>query len=107
MGGSGVLHTAESLKGHTLTKVLERSAVAVHNLYKGRAFFELYKETSVTLESGKGRAGAVPCSGYVESRLESNWGRSSVNFPAGAVGTPDDGIRRTIEDSPAKFDIQL
>tara|TARA_R110002003_G_scaffold722_7_gene21367 strand:- start:15447 stop:15683 length:237 start_codon:yes stop_codon:yes gene_type:complete len=47
MGGAGVIDTAKSLKGSTITKMLGKKGVAGHNIYKGWAFFTAYKETGV------------------------------------------------------------
>lgn len=91
MGGSGVIDTAKSLQGSTITKTFGKKGMAGHNIYKGWAFFTAYKETGVQLRSGNGKAGAVPFSGYMEARVKADWGRYNVNFPGGATFSPHVG----------------
>jgi chitinase len=91
MGGSGIIDTAKSLKGSTITKTFGQKGMAGHNIYKGWAFFTAYKETGVTLRSTNGKSGAVPFSGYMEARVKADWGRYNVHFPDGATVTPHVG----------------
>jgi hypothetical protein len=91
MGGAGVIDTAKSLKGSTITKMLGKKGVAGHNIYKGWAFFTAHEETGVQIRSGNGNAGAVPFSGYMEACVKADWGRYNVHFLAGATITPQVG----------------
>ncbi|KAJ6194672.1 hypothetical protein J3E72DRAFT_198535 [Bipolaris maydis] len=104
LGGEGILDTSKSLMGSTITKKFGETGVAGHSLYKGWAFFTAYKEASVDLASGDNVVGAVPFSGYAESRIQSNWGLYNVHFPAGATITPSTGTGEgsRVEDEVSK-----
>jgi hypothetical protein len=91
LGGEGILDTSKALMGTVITKKSGAKGMAGHNIYKGWAFFTAYKETSVDLASGDNVVGAVPFSGYAESRIKSDWGQYNVHFPAGATITPHTG----------------
>ncbi|GAB1194665.1 hypothetical protein APSETT444_003911 [Aspergillus pseudonomiae] len=67
------------------------SKLSNSSIYKGWASFDLYRESSVSLRSGGGISGAVAVDTYAESRIQSDWGRVLVNFPAGAVDSPLEG----------------
>ncbi|RAQ66659.1 hypothetical protein AFCA_000187 [Aspergillus flavus] len=91
IGGQGVLDTSQSLQGSTITEILGEASLAGKSIYKGWASFDLYRESSVSLRSGGGNSGAVAVDTYAESRIQSDWGRVLVNFPAGAVDSPLEG----------------
>ncbi|KAF5846481.1 hypothetical protein GGP41_003866, partial [Bipolaris sorokiniana] len=91
LGGKDILDTSKSLMGSKITKKFGETGVAGQSLYIGLAFFIAYKEASIDLASGDNVVGAVPFSGYPESRIQSNWGLYNVHFPSGATITPSTG----------------
>ncbi|CAG7942048.1 unnamed protein product [Penicillium salamii] len=109
IGGQGVLDSSQSLKVSTITKILGESSLAGKSIYKGWASFDLYRESRVNLRSSGGNSGAVAVDGYAESRIQSDWGRVRVDFPAGGTEAPLEGDSegRRVEDKVSTSKISV
>lgn len=86
VGGRGGIDTSRSFQGSSMRKAFDLSSTMGHTVFKGWAWFQGYQETGVSLETSGGDAGMVSLSGFLEGRVQSEWGRAYINFPVGAAG---------------------
>ncbi|KAF2223854.1 hypothetical protein BDZ85DRAFT_296016 [Elsinoe ampelina] len=87
VSGIGTLDTSKKLNGASLRKSTGQQAIGGHGLYHGWASVTPYKEESVTLKSEGQNGPAVAFNGYMEAKIEADWGDNiNVHFPGVTSG---------------------
>ncbi|KAF1988220.1 glycoside hydrolase family 18 protein [Aulographum hederae CBS 113979] len=89
VSGTGTLDPKQKLDGNVLTKTFGKLSNGGHSLWHGWANFVPYSEMGVQLATSGGDDGAVSFSGYLESKVQADWGHHTVHFPNHPGGLTD------------------